>query len=205
MSRTLVIKQILPLLLASTLASLVQAKDINIGWSGPGTWTTLPFIVAGERGFFQKENLAVRMITFRGINVLMAALISGELDYATILPNLAVSAARGIPVKILSSVTKGSTFANRKGLEFRRKSAALKSFCACCGCWDLSRLFSPLRLFHMAALSCTVPITVVSCDDLSNRQFNSVHRLLFPALSVKLFADSRCLNLDFRWRFLFDR
>jgi len=48
MSRTLVIKQILPLLLASTLASFVQAKDINIGWSGPGTWTTLPFIVAGE-------------------------------------------------------------------------------------------------------------------------------------------------------------
>lgn len=128
MSRTLVIKQIQPLLLASTLASLVQAKDINIGWSGPGTWTTLPFVVAGERGFFQKENLAVRMITFRGINVLMAALISGELDYATILPNLAVSAARGIPVKILSSVTKGSSFAmvsrpdidNLQGLKGKR-------------------------------------------------------------------------------------
>ena len=51
------------------------------------------------------------MITFRGINVLMAALMSGELDYATILPTIAVSAARGIPVKVLGSVSKGSSFA----------------------------------------------------------------------------------------------
>ena len=33
----------------------VQAKDINLGWSGIGSWTTLPYVVANEKGFFDKE------------------------------------------------------------------------------------------------------------------------------------------------------
>jgi hypothetical protein len=50
MRTTVVVRQILPLLLASTIASRVQAKDINIGWSGPGTWTTLPEYTAEKQG-----------------------------------------------------------------------------------------------------------------------------------------------------------
>jgi ABC-type nitrate/sulfonate/bicarbonate transport system substrate-binding protein len=37
--------------------------------------------------------------------------MAGEIDYATILPTITVAAARGIPVKVLASVTKGSSFA----------------------------------------------------------------------------------------------
>src|SRR4249920_4030183 len=79
----------------------VGAKDINLGWSGQGSWSTLPYIVAGERGFFEKEGLKVRMITFRGTNLMLAALMSGDLDYMTILPFTAGAAARGVPVKIV--------------------------------------------------------------------------------------------------------
>ena len=77
------------------------AKDINLGWSGQGSWTTLPYIVAGERGLFDKEGLKVRLITFRGTNLMLTALLAGELDYATILPFLTGASARGLPVKIL--------------------------------------------------------------------------------------------------------
>jgi NitT/TauT family transport system substrate-binding protein len=75
-----------------------------------GSWSTLPYIVAGERGFFEKEGLKVRLITFRGTNLMLTALLAGELDYATILPFLTGASARGLPVKILGSVTKSSSY-----------------------------------------------------------------------------------------------
>jgi ABC-type nitrate/sulfonate/bicarbonate transport system substrate-binding protein len=65
-----------------------QGKDINLGWSGIGSWTTLPYVVANERGFFEREGLKVQVITFRGTNLMLTALLTGDLDYATILPFL---------------------------------------------------------------------------------------------------------------------
>ena len=85
------------LALAALLSLIVvfntDAKDINLGWSGQGSWSTLPYIVAGESGFFEKEGLKVRLITFRGTNLMLTALLAGELDYATILPFLTGASA----------------------------------------------------------------------------------------------------------------
>lgn len=92
------------------LASSVQAKDVNLGWSGIGSWTTLPYVVANEKGFFEKEGLKVQLITFRGTNLMLTALLTGDLDYATILPFLTGAAARGLPVRILAAVTKNSSY-----------------------------------------------------------------------------------------------
>ena len=97
-------------MLSVVAAFSIEAKDINLGWSGQGSWTTLPYIVANERGFFDKEGLKVRLITFRGTNLMLTALLAGELDYATILPFLTGASARGLPVKILASVTKSSSY-----------------------------------------------------------------------------------------------
>ena len=91
----------LAVLLSLIVAINIDAKDINLGWSGQGSWSTLPYIVAGERGLFEKEGLKVRLITFRGTNLMLTALLAGELDYATILPFLTGASARGLPVKIL--------------------------------------------------------------------------------------------------------
>ena len=88
----------------------VQAKDVNLGWSGIGSWTTLPYVVANEKGFFDKEGLKVQLITFRGTNLMLTALLTGDLDYATILPFLTGAAARGLPVRILAAVTKNSSY-----------------------------------------------------------------------------------------------
>jgi NitT/TauT family transport system substrate-binding protein len=103
-------KVTLTILLCFALASVAQAKDINLGWSGIGSWTTLPYVVANEKGFFDKEGLKVQLITFRGTNLMLTALLTGDLDYATILPFLTGAAARGLPVRILAAVTKNSSY-----------------------------------------------------------------------------------------------
>jgi ABC-type nitrate/sulfonate/bicarbonate transport system substrate-binding protein len=100
----------LSILLCFAFATAVQAKDINLGWSGQGSWTTLPYVVAKEKGFFEKEGLKVQLITFRGTNLMLTALLTGDLDYATILPFLTGAAARGLPVRILAAVTKSSSY-----------------------------------------------------------------------------------------------
>ena len=97
-------------LLCFIFAVEAQTKDINLGWSGQGSWTTLPYVVAKEKGFFEREGLNVQLITFRGTNLMLTALLAGELDYATILPFLTGAAARGLPVKILAAVTKSSSY-----------------------------------------------------------------------------------------------
>jgi ABC-type nitrate/sulfonate/bicarbonate transport system substrate-binding protein len=84
-------------------------KDINFGWPSGEGWSSQPYKVAQEKGFFEKEGLRVRMITFRGTNLMLAALMSGDLDYMTILPFTAGAAARGVPVTIVGSVTTSST------------------------------------------------------------------------------------------------
>jgi ABC-type nitrate/sulfonate/bicarbonate transport system substrate-binding protein len=113
---------------------LAYAKDINFGWPSGEGWSSQPYKVAMEKGFFEKDGLKARMITFRGTNLMLAALMSGELDYMTILPFTAGAAARGVPVKIVGSVTKSSTAAiiARPGTEsiksLKGKKVGINSF-----------------------------------------------------------------------------
>ena len=96
--RILLIQLTLFLLLFAISTTPAFAKDLNYGWPGPGSWTTLPFVVANERGLFEKEGLKVRMISFRGTNLMLAALLAGEIDFGTYLPFFVGAAARGLPV-----------------------------------------------------------------------------------------------------------
>src|ERR1043166_4566317 len=92
-------------------ADAAEPKVLNIGWTSGSNWTALPYRVAAERGFFEKEGLRVRYITFQGTNLMLTALLSGELDYVNILPFIAGAAARGLPVKIVAAVRKSSGYA----------------------------------------------------------------------------------------------
>lgn len=71
----------------------------------------MPFRVAAERGFWEKEGLKARFIQFQGTNLMLTALLNGELDYITIVPSIAGAAMRGIPVKIVAAVTRSSGYA----------------------------------------------------------------------------------------------
>ncbi len=88
-----------------------EPKLINIGWTSGSNWTSLPFLVAAERGFWEKEGLKARFIQFQGTNLMLTALLNGELDYITIVPSIAGAAMRGIPVKIVAAVTRSSGYA----------------------------------------------------------------------------------------------
>ena len=88
-----------------------ETKILNFGWTSGSIWTALPFNVAAERGFFDKEGLKVRFIQFQGANLMLTALLSGEVDAVAILPFIAGAAVRGLPVKIVAAATKASGYA----------------------------------------------------------------------------------------------
>jgi NitT/TauT family transport system substrate-binding protein len=88
-----------------------EPKVINVGWTGGSAWTALPFQVAVDKGFFEKEGFKVRLITMRGTTLMLSAVMAGEVDYLTILPFIAGAAMRGLPVKIVASAAKSSGYA----------------------------------------------------------------------------------------------
>ena len=54
---TLFSSAMLAILFSVAFAAGAQTKDINLGWSGQGSWTTLPYVVAKENGLFEREGL----------------------------------------------------------------------------------------------------------------------------------------------------
>jgi NitT/TauT family transport system substrate-binding protein len=111
-----------------------ERKLINIAWTGGSNWSSLPYQVAVDRKFFEKEGLHVRLITMRGTALMLSALMADEIDYVTILPFIAGAAVRGLPVKIVASGAKSSGYAiisspeisSLKGLKGKR--IAINSF-----------------------------------------------------------------------------
>jgi ABC-type nitrate/sulfonate/bicarbonate transport system substrate-binding protein len=57
---------------------------INIAWTGE-YWSTLPFRVAADKGFFERENFYARFINFQSTQLITNALMQGDIDYATTL------------------------------------------------------------------------------------------------------------------------
>lgn len=90
-------------LLAAVLLSAVQParalEEILISYAGPSI-TFLPAEVARQRGFFREQNLEVKLLLTRS-EVDRAALASGNIDYTLRAGSTFVSAARGLPVKIV--------------------------------------------------------------------------------------------------------
>jgi ABC-type nitrate/sulfonate/bicarbonate transport system substrate-binding protein len=56
------------------------SEVINIGWTGE-YWSTLPFRVATDMGFLEREGLQTRLITMRTA-LITPALMQGDLEYS---------------------------------------------------------------------------------------------------------------------------
>jgi ABC-type nitrate/sulfonate/bicarbonate transport system substrate-binding protein len=95
--------------LGLTCNNKASAEIINIGWTGE-YWSTLPFRVAADKGFFEREGLQVRLITMRTA-LITPALMQGDLDYTAALPSIVGAALHGVPAKILGIVSKGTGYA----------------------------------------------------------------------------------------------
>jgi len=111
----------------------LQAADkIRIGYPDL-TSSTLTLPLGQIRGFFQEEGLQAEFIRIRSA-VALAALVSGELDYQTVIGPGVAAAIRGIPVKIVACFTPGSTTAIIARPEFKTlqdlkgKTIGLNSF-----------------------------------------------------------------------------
>ena len=74
-------------------------EDITASYAGP-TITFLPAEVARQRGFFREQNLDIRFLLTR-TEADRAALASGDLDYSLRAGSTFLSAARGLPVRVI--------------------------------------------------------------------------------------------------------
>jgi NitT/TauT family transport system substrate-binding protein len=74
-------------------------EELLISYAGPSI-TFLPAEIARQQGFFREQNLDVKLLLTRS-EVDRAALASGNIDYTLRAGSTFVSAARGLPVKIV--------------------------------------------------------------------------------------------------------
>lgn len=77
----------------------VALDEVIISYAGPSI-TFLPAEIARQRNFFREQNLDVKLLLTRS-EVDRAALASGNVDYTLRAGSTFVSAARGLPVKIV--------------------------------------------------------------------------------------------------------
>jgi NitT/TauT family transport system substrate-binding protein len=77
----------------------VALEEVIVSYAGP-TVTFLPAEVARQRGFLREQNLDTKLLLTRS-EVDRAALISGSVDYTLRAGSSFVSAARGLPVRIV--------------------------------------------------------------------------------------------------------
>ncbi len=100
---------LLVLLLSSSTLEAQSLQKIRIGSTTPSI-TTLPSEIAAQKGFFKEEGLDVEMITFRSADIIIKALLTGHLDYATALPTLVAAAVRGLPIRVLGVMIKKTSY-----------------------------------------------------------------------------------------------
>ena len=83
-----------------------HGKTINVAYPSPSWNTSLPVSIAKEFGLFAAEGLDVRPVYVRGGPVVMAALLSGEADFAVIAGVTAVTSIhRGAEIVIVGGHT----------------------------------------------------------------------------------------------------
>jgi len=78
---------------------VLALEEVLISYAGPSI-TFLPAEVARQRGFFREQNLDVKLLLTR-TEVDRAALASGSINYSLRAGSSFVSAARGLPVRIV--------------------------------------------------------------------------------------------------------
>lgn len=84
-------------------------KRIRIGSSSPST-SALPAHIAVKRGFFKEEGLDPEMITIRGAEITVKALLGGHLDYTTVMPSLVAAAVHGLPLRLIGIMVNRTGF-----------------------------------------------------------------------------------------------
>jgi len=109
------IRCLLLVILVLSLQSPIDAqekKNLRVVFTGLAWNSELPFRVALARGFFKTQGLEVQPIFVRGGPAALAALYSGEVDFAEIGGAQAVmrSRARGLDVAIIGAISNATNY-----------------------------------------------------------------------------------------------
>jgi NitT/TauT family transport system substrate-binding protein len=108
-------------------------RKIRIGSTTPSI-TTLPSEIAAKVGFFKEAGLEVEMITIRSADIIIKALMTGDIDYSTALPSLVTAAVRGLPIKVFGVMIGKTSYVmvSQRGIEslkdLKGKVIAVSSF-----------------------------------------------------------------------------
>jgi len=108
-------------------------RKIRIGSTTPSI-TTLPSEIAAKMGFFKEVGLEPEMITIRSADIIIKALMTGDLDYSTVLPSLVAAGVRGLPIKVFGVMIGKTTYVmvSQRGIEslkdLKGKAVAVSSF-----------------------------------------------------------------------------
>ena len=99
-----------------------EKKNLRVVFTGLAWNSELPFRVALARGFFKAQGLEVQPIFVRGGPMALAALSSGEVEFAEIGGAQAVmrSRSRGLDAAIIASIANATTFQLVGGKSTRR-------------------------------------------------------------------------------------
>src|SRR5215475_3770371 len=99
-------------LLSASLAYAQEKKTLRIAFVSLSWNNQLPFRVAITKGFFKDQGLTVEPIFVRGGPTALAALISGDVDYASVGGAQAPirSRAKGLDIHIIASQSKYTNY-----------------------------------------------------------------------------------------------
>ena len=93
----------------STLAHSQQLKTVTMART-TGSIGMVPLEIAVNRGYFKKNGLDVKLITIRQSDVIIAATVTGELNFMDIIPTAILASVRGMPIKTIAVVLKSAPY-----------------------------------------------------------------------------------------------
>ena len=78
-----------------------RLRPVTIGLTGKSL-ATAAFEMSIRKGHFKKEGLDVKFITIRQSDVIIKAIMAGELNFMSIIPTAILASVRGLPIRTIA-------------------------------------------------------------------------------------------------------
>ncbi|HEY7167328.1 MAG TPA: ABC transporter substrate-binding protein [Candidatus Binatia bacterium] len=95
--------------LAGTPASGQQLRTVTMART-TGSIGMVPLEFAVNRGYFKRQGLNVELITIRQSDVIIAATVTGDLNFMDIIPTAILASVRGLPIRTIGVVLKTAPY-----------------------------------------------------------------------------------------------
>ena len=78
-----------------------QLRPVTLGLTGKSL-STLVFEMSIRKGHFKQQGLDVKLITIRQSDVIIKAIMAGELNFMSIIPTAILASVRGLPIRTIA-------------------------------------------------------------------------------------------------------